>query len=418
MWSAAFDFLALAAALVSFLLLQRVLTTAQYGSFAGLYGLVTSFSAITYSGPGLAMLERGFRRREDLDAIQSSFLSLSLTAGAVSSVVSIALAAALIDLSLLEIVVITASELFANSVIMVCSWLVQLAVSYPAMIRVRMGTVALKLVAVPLLYTTGHLTIRNLGLAYLVLYGGFALWLVLRLLPRVGYDIGLGKPAGDVWRSSGVFALPIAANQIQLDGDKVALNAFNLQNDAGLYAAAYRVVLLATLPIRVIGQAAFHRFLAPGDAAGDGHHIRRAVDLTVVMFVVGLVVAGSLYVVSYLITPVLDLLITDEFAEAKEIVPWLALFVPLLALSGTPLNALLSLGRANERAAVHLSSALLSVILYVTLIPGRGWPGAVAATLVGETFLVVVSWAVMIHYQRRADRERARSDEAATTSRP
>lgn len=408
MWSAALDLLAVSSAMVSFLLLTDVLSTAEYGSFTGLYGLATTFSAITYSGPGLALVQRRFRFNQDLDEIQTSFLSLAIIAGLVTTLLSLVLALAIIELPVAEILLITASELFASSLIWVASWLVQIAADFPAMIRVRMVAASLKLVAVPGLYLTDNLTIRNLGLAYLVLYGGFAAWLILHRLPQLGYRrFRLRRPPEDAWRSSAVFAVPLAASQVQLDGDKVALNAFNLQADAGLYAAAYRVVLLGSLPIRVIGQAAFHRFLHSGDEFGDGYHLKRASRLTLFMFAVGLAAAGAIYVVLYLLTPIIDFLINDEFAEAKDIIPWLVLFIPLMAISGTPLNALLGLGRTRERATIYLSSATVSVLLYVTLIPSFGWQGAVAATLVGEAYLALVSWGAMIHYQRRADAERA-----------
>ncbi len=405
LWSAALDFMAVIAALVSFYLFQKALPLASYGSFAGLYGLATTFSAITYSGPGLALIQRRFRHNQDLNDIQASFLNLTIIAGLISSVLAVGMAMVVIKLSFIEIVLVTASELFANSIILVCSWLVQAAVGFPAMIRVRMGAVILKLVAVPALYFTDSLTIRNLGAAYLVLYAVFAAWLIMIYLPQIGYTVRFRRPPVDVVRSSAVFAVPLAASQIQLDGDKVALNAFNLPADAGLYAAAYRVVLLGALPLRVIGQAAFHRFLPAGDEGRPGYHLQRSAKLTMFMFAVSLAVAGAIYFVLYLATPVLDVLIQEEYAGAKDIIPWLVLFIPLLAISGTPTNGLLGLGRTRERAVVYLSSALLSVILYAVLIPGRGWSGAVIATLVSEAYLAVVSWAAMVYYQRKADED-------------
>lgn len=410
LWAAALDLLAVLTAMVSFLLLTDVLSTAEYGSFAGLYALATTFSAITFSGPGLALLQRRFSFNEDLDEIQASFLSLAALAGLAATAVSIVLALFFIQLSVIEIVVVTASELFAVSMIWVASWLVQIASDYPSMVRVRMVAVMAKLVAVPTLYVADQLTIRNLGLAYLVLYSIQAAWLVFHRLPALGYHLSFRRPPADAWRSSAVFAVPLAASQIQLDGDKVALNAFNLRVDAGLYAAAYRVVLLGSFPIRVIGQAAFHRFLDEGDDETEGYHLQRAAILTGFMFVVGLAAAGAIYSVLYLFTPIIDFLINEDFAEAKDIIPWLVLFIPLMAISATPLNALLGLGRTKERARIYLSSALVSALLYVALIPGLGWQGAVAATLISEAYLAVVSWVAVVHYQRLSDRGRPSAD--------
>ena len=412
LWSGGLDLLAVVTAMLSFILLQDVLDVPEYGAYTGLYALASTFSAITYSGPGLALVQRRFRFKQDLNEIQASFLSLALIAGLVATSVSFVLALLIINLSPLEIALITASELFANSIIWVVGWLVQIASDFPAMIRVRMGAVLLKLLTVPALYWTGQLTIRNLGLCYLLLYGAFAGWLVFAHLPKLGYDVRFRRPKVDVWRSSGVFAVPLAASQLQSEGDKIALNAFNMDTDAGLYGAAYRVVGLGALPVRVIGQAAFHRFLDEGDVAVEGYHLRRAARLTAFMFAVGVATAGAIYFVLYLMTPVIDLIIKEKFAEAKEIIPWLVLFIPLLAVSGTPLNGLLGLGRTRQRAVVYTTSAIISLVLYSVLIPRWGWQGAVGATLLSELYLAVVSWAVMVHYQRVADRARIARDPA------
>lgn len=407
LWSVANEVLAVVAAIVSFRLLQEVLTNAEYGDYAALYGLVTTFSAVTYSGPGLALLQRRLRHHQPLNEIQSSFLSLTLLAGAVSTVVAVVLALLILPgLSGAEIAFIAASELFANSTIYVCAWLVQAAVSFPAMMRVRLVTFLLKLAAVPTLFVLDALSIRNLGAAYLVLYGGYALWLIRVRLPRIGYDVRFRRPPADALRSSTIFAVPLAAAQIQLDGDKVTLAAVGLRADGGLYAAAYRVVLLGGLPLRVLSQAAFHRFLPDDETGTKGYHLQRAARLTAFMFAVGVAVAGVLYATLRLAEPLYDLLIDEEFAEAKTIIPWLILFLPLVALSGTPMNSLLGLGRIRERAAIYLSSAMVSVVAYLALIPDRGWEGAVAATLLSEAYLVVASWSAMVYYQRLADRDR------------
>jgi O-antigen/teichoic acid export membrane protein len=403
-WTTASEVLAMVAALVSFLLLQQVLEPEQFGAYSGLYQLATIFSAITFSGPGLALVQRRVRYNQPLDEIIESFLSLSLLAAAGSTAVAVALAVWLIGLSLPEIMVITLSELAANSIIFLSGFLIQVASGYRAMIRVRMVTVVLKILIVPALYLTDRLTILNLGTAYLVAYGLWALVLVLVILPRVGYTLRLGRPPEDAWRSSAVFAGPLAAIQIQTGGDTVALNAFNLRADAGIYAAAYRVVLLAAMPIRVVGQAAFHRFLPEGDTGVAGYHLRRAMQLSGFLFFVAWMAVAGIYALLYVLTPIMDFLISDEYGEAREVMPWLALFLPLLALSGTPLNALLGLERSKPRAVIYLTSALVSVLLYVTLIPGSGWRGAVLATLLSELFLVLAAWGALVHYQRVADR--------------
>ncbi len=403
MWTAAHDGLATITAMVSFLALTKVYEneSATYGAFVAVYGVVGPLGSLTFAGPGLALIQRRVRFGDGLDQLVGSFLAVALGLGAISSVVATAFAVAFIDLSPLEIVLIAVSELFFNSIIFVCAMLRQAAGSYPDMIKTRMGMVVLKILAVITLFPTGNLTIRNLAAAYVALYGGYALFILFIVLPRDGYQVRLRRPSRSALATSAVFSVPLAAASLQSDGDKVSLSAFNFDAQAGLYAAAYRLVFFGSLPLNVIGQAAFHRFLPEGDDGRNNYHLRRAATLTAFMFGVAVFTAGALY----LALPILKvLLLRGEFEQAVEMVPWLLLFLPLLALSGTPMNGLLGLGRATERAAVYVSSAIVSVALYLTLIPGRGWQGAVMATLGSEAYLAVASWTAMIYYQRVADR--------------
>lgn len=405
LWTGVHDVMGTVAAVVSFLLLQYTYAddTAVYGAFVGLYGVVAPLGSLTFAGPGLALIRQRIRFHENLNEIFRSFMSVALILGVASSGLAVFFGWLFINLSMVEIILLVISELFFNSMIFVCSMLMQAAVDYPAMIKVRMVVSVLKTAAVVGLYVAGIFTIRNLAIAYVALYGAYSLWLILRLLPSVGYTIRFGRPSRRAARSSAVFAVPLAASSLQLDGDKVALNAFNFDAQAGLYGAAYRVVQLGSLPLRVIGQAAFHRFLAD-DADRDNYQLRRSAALTAFMFAVGIVTAGVIYLMLPLVE---DYFFAGRYREAIEIVPWLLLFLPLIALSGTPMNGLLGLGRATERAVVYTSAAAVAVVLYVTLIPGRGWQGAVMATLGSEAYLAIASWIVMVYYQRQADRVRS-----------
>lgn len=403
MWTAVHDGLATVTAMVSFLAITSVYENdpGTYGAFVAVYGVVGPLGSMTFAGPGMALIQRRVRFGDQLDDLIGSFLAVALGLGTVSSVIAVTFGALFIDLSTVEIVLIVVSELFFSSFIYVCAMLRQAAGRYPDMIKTKIGTVLLKLLAVSTLYLSGNLTIRNLAAAYVVLYGAYAMTTLFVLLPRDGYHVGLRRPTRNAVTTSAVFSVPLAATSLQSDGDKVALSAFNFDAQAGLYAAAYRLVFFGSLPLNVIGQAAFHRFLPAGADGRDNYHLRRAAKLTAFMFAVALATAAALY----LALPVLQaLLLKGRFAEAVEIVPWLLLFLPLLALSATPMNGLLGLGRATERAAVYVSSAVVSITLYLLLIPGRGWQGAVMATLGSEAYLAVASWLAMIHYQRLADR--------------
>ncbi len=402
------------AALGSFMVLQRAYDqdTAVYGSFLGMYGIIGPLGAITFAGPGLALIQERLRYSADLDSLARNFVSMALMSGVALSGVAIALGFYMINLTPLEIVLLVFSELFFNSMLFVGSMLVQAAVDYVAMMKVRIGTILLKIVAVLGLFFVGQLTIRNLAIAYVVLYGLYATWLLTYLLPSIGYRLRLGLPDRKTASRSAAFALPMGAANLQLNGDKVALENYGFVLQNGVYGAAYRVVEFGSLPLKIIAQAAFHRFLGEGDES-DGYHLRRSASLTAFMFLIGCLAAGAIYVLLPIVEPIL---LVGDFGNARRMVPWLLLFLPLIGLSSTPMNGLLGLGRAPERAIVFTLAAVVAVVLYIALIPGRGWQGAVVATLVSEAYLALASWIALFVYQRHADRQRRGRLEASVTA--
>jgi O-antigen/teichoic acid export membrane protein len=106
----------------------------------------------------------------------------------------------------------------------------------------------------------------------------------------------------------------------------------------------------------------------------------------------------------YLMLPLLDFLFEEKFKAAIDIVPWLLFLIPLIATSNTPMNGLLGLGLPGKRMMVYLTSALVSLVLYLALIPSFSWKGAVVATFVSEVYLSAAGWTALWYYQGRADR--------------
>ncbi|MGF1597373.1 MAG: lipopolysaccharide biosynthesis protein [Acidimicrobiales bacterium] len=411
LWSGVHDLAQLVTALTSFVLLQRAYPDAAgvktYGAYAGLYGLLAIFGALSYSGIGLSLLQRLLGEGDERNGALRSFLPLALLIGGGASAVTIALAASYLQLTVTEIAVVVVAELIGVATVWMSAMLVQAASGFQAAVRVKIVVIVLRFAIVTGLHATGYLTIRNLGIGFLVSFLVYDAYLLRWHLPRHGYRVRIGRPSAVAVRSSALFAVPMGAARLQTDADKFLLNVFPRGNDAGLYGAAYRILALGVLPLQALDTAAFQRFLPKGEGE-RGLHWRRGTRLALLMFGASLVVAAALYV----ILPHLDFLFQAEYLSAKdEIAPWLLLVIPLLATSNTPMNGLLGLGQADKRMYVYLSSAAVSMISYFVLIPPFSWQGAVAATLISEVYLSAAGWTALWYYQREADR----ALDAATT---
>lgn len=416
LWSGAHDFTHLVTAFTSFYLLQRALELEEYGSYIGLYGLLGAFGAMSFSGVGLALLQRLIGEGDEPNEALRSFLSLTLLIGAGVSVFAIALGTLTLDLTLAEVTLIVLAELLGVAIVFIAGIAVQASSGFPAATRVKMTIIVLRLVVLLILWATDNLTIRNLAAGFLISFFVYGLYLLRLHLPRHGYRVAFGRPSRLSVRSSFMFSAPMGASKLQTDADKYLLNVFRFSADAGLYGAAYRMVLLGTLPLLALDTAAFQRFLPKGEGQ-PGVHWRRGTRLAGLMFAASLVVAGLLY----LALPLFDFLFDEDFKEAMDIVPWLLLLIPLIATSNTPMNGLLGLGLADKRMWIYLSSAAVSIVLYLVLIPAYSWQGAFVATVISEIYLSAAGWTALWHYQKKSDRELATSyvdaDLAETTSR-
>lgn len=398
LWSGGHDFLQLVAALSSFYLLQRALDLEEYGAYVGLYGLLGAFGAMSYSGVGLALLQRLIGERDEPNDAFRSFLSLSLLAGAVTCVIAIPLGITTLTLTPVEVVLIVVTEILTVAVVFISGIAVQASSGFPAAIRVKGGVIPMRLAVLLVLWQLDALTIRNLAAGFGLCFTIYGIYLLTVHLPKHGYRVGLGRPSRVSMRSSLMFSAPMGASKLQTDADKYLLNVFRHNADAGLYGAAYRMVLLGTLPLLALETAAFQRFLPQGDGR-PGLHLRRAQILAGLMLAASLLVSGALYV----LLPWFDFLFDDEFKPAMDIVPWLLILVPLISTSGTPLNGLLGLGLPGKRMQVYIASAVVSLVLYFSLIPAFSWEGALIATIISELFLSAAGWTTLWYYQRQAD---------------
>lgn len=410
LWSGIHDFLALVTTLTSFELVHRFLPRPEYGAYVGLYGLLGAVGALSYSGVGLAALQRLVGERDDPDRTLRSFLSLAVLAGGGMAIIAGTLGLAFIRLSTMSVILIVTAELLGTATIFVSSMLVQAASGFAAATRVRLGVVLLRLVTVVTLRATNRLTVANLGGTLVVCFALYAIYVLCYHLPRHGYRVSFGPPGRMALKSSGLFSVPMAAGKIQTDADKFFLNVYNFRDDAALYGAAYRVIQLGTMPLMALDAAAFQRFLPRGEQ-GRQVHWRRARKLATLMGVSSTLVA----LVLLALLPHLHFLVAADYQTSFSIVPWLLPLVPLISTSNSPLNGLLGLGLSDKRMYVTLSSAAVSLTAYLTLIPAYSWKGAVVASYISEAYLAIAGWGALWYYQAKADAELAARQSVVTT---
>jgi O-antigen/teichoic acid export membrane protein len=398
-WSAISDGLAIVVNLVSFILVFNTLPLEVYGGYVGIYGVIGPLGALTWSGVSLLILQRVIRENDPPAVVFSRTFTLTLAQGLLATGAAILIAGEVIStLGTTEIVLMAVAELLLYPVSTSIATMVQAVKGFAAAARLRILLPLVRLAALLLTQALGALTVRNLAIAWIV---GFTLTGVLSLaivLPTLGIRRGATRPPATYIRGNLELALPLTASNLQANGDKAVMNAYGLEVDAGFYGAAYRVIMLSQMPMKTMNKALFQRFL-PDDEETLGQHVRRAKHFSMVSVPMGLVIAAVVFVAA----PGLEFIVGDKISESVSMIRWLLPVVPLFAVSRAPLNGLLGLGRSSLRAGVLISSSVLSMTIYLILIPTMSWRGAVIGTILSELYLTSVGWYLLVRAQAEAD---------------
>jgi O-antigen/teichoic acid export membrane protein len=398
-WSLGLEAARVVGTLVSFTLLGRSLGAEGYGNYAALYAIVGPIGSLSASGVGLALLEHIIREDDDTETTFRSCLSMSLVLGSLLAIASTIFATFIVDLRILTILAVLVLEMVMVPVFATATNLVRARDGFGAAARYLVGTQLVKVSILVVLFVMDELTIGAFATTNLAIMAVLALTLVLNVGRRYEISSAPGAIQRRHLRSSFVYSAGITGLSLQTDGDKLLLASYGQTAATGIYAAAYRVVQLGLLPITAIIGATHHRFLEH-DGNQKGQHLGRALVLSRVAVVYGIVVG----LVLLLIAPLLPVLVGSEFDESVEVVRWLSPLVLIRGLAIFPLNGLMGLNQTTLRTVLLLVSSAISIGIYVWLIPEHSWRGAAIGTAVGEVFLAIAAWGFLVSYQRHHDR--------------
>lgn len=404
-WSGAADVLLMLSNLFSLKLLGDGLTPTGWGAYLGFFAIVGPLGSLSWAGLNLVVLQRILREGEDPTRVSKVSFTLLIMQGIIAVGLAMAIAYFVIDeIPRTALLIIGLVELIVAPLVMLSAALRQALLGFPSAARLKMVLVATRTTVLITLWATGALTLVNLGLGWLFSVGVLALYCMTRLLPRIGATPGFALPTRAQAGNVASLSLPMASGNLQTDGDKAVLNYFGMAYDAGIYGVAFRVVMLAQLPIQTMNTALFQRFLTHTEGVRR-QHLNRTIRFTAVSATLSVMIA----VVMYFAAPIITLLLS-EYDESVEIVRWLLLYLPIVAISHAPLNGLLGLGATRLRAVILLGSAAVAMALYIALIPPYAWRGALIGTIIAELTLLTVGWIALIICQGQADR---RTDAAA-----
>jgi len=187
------------------------------------------------------------------------------------------------------------------------------------------------------------------------------------------------------------FSVSLSSQSIYNDIDKTMLVQLSTFDAAGIYAAAYRLVDVAFLPIRSVLWAAYPTFFRHGNA-GLNASVKFARRLVPRVGVWSLIACLGLFFVA----PLVPRLLGPEYARSATALRWLSPLPLLKTLHYFVADSLTGAGFQGVRTGIQVGVAVLNVLLNFWLIPLYSWKGAAWSSLASDATLAATLWLVAL----------------------
>jgi O-antigen/teichoic acid export membrane protein len=394
-----------------FVLIARALGAREYGAYVGVVALVAIAAPFASLGSGNLLIKHVARNREAFRRHWGKALVTTLISGGLLLGLLVPGARILLPntIPLQLIVSVAAADLIFVRLLEVSGQAYQAIQRLDRTAQIQLMLYPLRLVAAVMLVVLATApTALDWGVLYLLsamVASCAAVLLVNREMGQPELDL---KSVGSELREGIYFSLSLSAQSIYNDIDKVMLTRLATLNVAGVYAAAYRLIDLAFVPVRALVGASYPRFFQHGAfGAQSAKGLARRLSSWGLGY--GLFVGAALY----LLAPFLPVLLGEEYRESSSAVRWLAVLPLLKGIHYFGANALTGAGHQGVRTAIQLGVVLLNVLLNLWLIPLYSWRGAAVASILADGFLAIGIWTVLWQLGRRDGPHRSQEGVAA-----
>jgi len=399
-----FELVQILSVAVIFPIVAPALGPGEYGRYTTLYVIAGLAMTWVSAAGGAAMVQLIIQRSRTVESVllfaRRQIYFAAIPFALLGSIASVALFGREI---LLPAVLVFGGDLVLGGIASVRINAIFATVGVTAASRIKMISPVLRMVGVTVLAATGEISIVSL-----VAINSGATLVVLMIAMKFSRDLGRydddaaeATSGRELLRLTGTYAATISANTTQDEGEKIVLVSYRPAAEVGEYQAAYRLISLALVPLEALNTVATRWALFPSDEPNA--QLRRATRLSLVVGAYGVLVAIAAVIAS----PLIALILGEEFAQTTTMFLWLSGFPLFRALSDIPVIGLIGLNCNVERMVLGLSGAVAAVVLYLAMVPALGWQGAVIGTYISEMLTLLGGWILLIDRQRRVDRRRS-----------
>jgi O-antigen/teichoic acid export membrane protein len=385
-----------------FIIIARCLGPAEYGAFIAMTAIISVMSPFVGLGSGNLLVKNVARDKGLFHVYWGNGLAMTLATGILLLFVIIALSRIVLPrtIPMIAIMFVGLSDLIFVRFLDLSAWAFQACESLSRNAQLNVLISLTRLVGiVALALTMSHPTVVAWSGVY------FAGSVIASIMAVCWVTVSFGRPRLALGRIRGesveglYFSISFAAQTIYNDIDKVMVARLASLTAAGIYAAAYRLIDVAFIPIRAVLNAAYVSFFRHG---AEGFHASFSYcrRLLIRILVYPVLVLGALMIGAPLVPHVLG----RGFGDVTAALRWLALLPLLKALHYFVADSLTCAGYQGLRTVSQVGVAVFNTVINLWLIPAYGWRGAAWASLASDGLLAVTLWLVAIYLWRTIQR--------------
>jgi O-antigen/teichoic acid export membrane protein len=376
-----------------FIIIARALGPEQYGAFIGATSLISIVAPFASLGAGNLLIKNVSRNRALFSEYWGNALFMILTSGAVLIALVILVSPIFLPktISLLLVFVAAITDLIFYRILDTAGqafgsvlWLSRTAQLniLPNITRIIAALALVSFFKHPnaLIWTCFYL----LSTAICSLAG---IYLVQRSLGQP--KLALHRIKTEILEGF-YFSLGLSAQTIYNDIDKTMLARLSTLEATGVYAAAYRLIDVAFVPVRSLLGAAYTKFFQHG-ANGIKGSMVLAKQLMPLSGLYGIAAGIGLFYCA----PVVQLVFGNEYAGTVDALRWLAPLPFLKTMHYLAADSLTGAGFQGIRSTIQVLIAVFNILLNLWLIPLYSYRGAAWASLASDGLLMVVLWTVI-----------------------
>jgi len=372
-----------------FVLMARNLGPHQYGAFVAVAAVAAIVGPFVGCGSGLLMVKNVARDASVFAEYWGNTLLMTLSTGVLFSFLAIVGGAFALPGSIPPaiIVLVTISDVLLWRFVEAGMWAFQARERMEWTAGLNVFSSATRMAGIAAIILLHRPTLMAWAVAYAISTILCSTVAVGSVLWKLGAPkLGLEKIPGEL-REGFYFSIGLSSLTIYNDIDKTMLARLGTLDANGVYAAAYRLIDVAFVPVRSLLAAAYPAFFRNGQdgLSGSLAFAKRLLPRAAAY-------SAAMAIALFVAAPMVPWALGYQYDRTTEALRWLALLPLIKTLHYFAADPLSGAGHQGLRTFAQVSVALFNVGLNLWLIPLYSWRGAAWSSVASDGLLALMLW--------------------------